>query len=229
MPRLPDSYARHPRAILWLVREGEVTIGGPDDDARPAFTTHVASFYISKLPITNLQYEAFDPDFHRSPLSGGDDDPATGVSWQDARGYCDWYARVSRKPMRLPTEIEWEHACRCGTTTPYFWGDDAANGEPYVWDASNSHDRVPPLKAKKPSPWGLHSMLGGVWEWTASLYRRYPALEDDGRDDPEAAGPRILRGGSFRQPLSEMACWRRRGADPETLIDDAGLRVARSL
>ena len=229
MPRLPDSYTRYPRAILWLVREGDVVIGGPDDDAGPAFTTHVASFYISKLPVTNLQHEAFDPNFRRSAVSAGDDDPATGVSWHDARRYCDWYARVSRKPMRLPTEVEWEHACRAGTTTRYFWGDDPAGGEPYVGNASHSEGRVPSLKANKPSAWGLHGMLGGVWEWTGSLHLPYPVVEDDGRDDPEVAGPRVLRGGSFRQPLSETACWRRRGAEPDARFDDAGFRVARSL
>ena len=107
-----QSYTAYPRPILWLIRGGVATIGGAEEDSQPAFTIPVASFYLSKLPVTNLQFEAFDPTFERGACSAGDEDPATGIDYRQARGYCDWYARVSRKAMRLPTEIEWEYACR---------------------------------------------------------------------------------------------------------------------
>ena len=91
------------------LREGTVRIEGAGEDRESPFTAEVRPIYISKAPISNLQYEAHDPDFRRSPASPDDDGPATGISFLDARGYCEWYARVSRKPMRLPTEIEWEY------------------------------------------------------------------------------------------------------------------------
>ena len=224
-----DSYTRYPRAILWLVRGGECSIGGLDDDSRPAFSTRVGSFYISKLPVTNLQYEACRPDFRRAPASPADDDPAVGVSYTDALEYCRWYADVSRKAIRLPTEVEWEYACRGGTATRYFCGDDPVLGEGYVWDAGNSGGRVPSLRLASTNPFGLHALIGGVWEWTGSLHLPYPATDGDGRDDPDAPGPRVLRGGSFRTPREHLGCALRRAADPETRMDDVGFRIARSL
>ncbi len=223
-----DSYTRYPRAILWLVREGEVTIGGKEPQAQPVFRVHLEPFYLSKLPVTNLQYEAYDPHHVRAQAVARDDDPAVGVNFAGARGYCEWYARVSRKPMRLPTEVEWEYACRAGSETRYFFGEQPESGEPFIWDRSNSGELLPPLADKKPNPFGFCGMLGGVWEWTASLYMPYPATAGDGRDDPTRCGARVLRGGSFRVPRAEFGCGVRRSADPELRSDDIGFRVARS-
>ena len=192
-------YTHYPRALLWLVRGGDATIGGEN--------VSVESFYLSKLPITNLQFEASDPLFDRAAHSAGDSDPAVGVGFEQARAYCEWYAGVSRKPMRLPTEIEWEFACRAETTSKYFF-DDAGAADEYIWHAGNSAAAVPPLDEVRPNPFGLHSMLGGVWEWTAE---------------------RVLRGGSYRTALEEIGCDLRRDYDAQCGAGDVGFRVARSL
>ncbi len=197
---MPDRYTHYPRAILWLIRGGEATIG---DEKVP-----VEPFYLSKLPISNIQFEAFDPAFERSAYSSRGDDVAMGVDFEQARGYCEWYARVSRKPMRLPTEVEWEYACRAETTSKYFFGDSTDGADRYVWHAGNSTDMIPPLHKVRPNPFGLHSMLGGVWEWTAS---------------------RVLRGGSYRTPLGDIGCGVRRVDEPDQRADDIGFRIARSL
>lgn len=193
---MPDYYTRYPRPILWLVPGG--TLGA----------AAVEPFYISKFPVTNEQFEAFDPGFARSAVSPGDDDPAVGVSWEDVAEYCRWYAEVSRKPMRLPSELEWEHACRAGATGRFFWGDDPAEADTYVWSAENSGGRVPRLDSKKANGHGLFGMLGGVWEWTAE---------------------RVLRGGSFRQPAASITCACRLSVEPEAAPEDAGFRIVKSL
>lgn len=197
-----EHYTAYPRPILWLVPEGELT----------------APFYLSKLPVTNEQFEAFDPGFERSALAPGDRDPAVGVSWEDAAEYCAWYAEVARKPIRLPAEEEWEHACRAGAHGRWFFGDDPETAEEFVWHRGNSGEAVPPLDGKRTNGFGLHAMLGGVWEWTAS-----PA----GGGDPSAP-LRILRGGSFRTPLDELSCSLRRAEAPDRPVPDAGFRIARS-
>lgn len=227
-----EYYTDYPRTILWLIPGGEVTVGGEEADARPAFTARVEPFYLGKFPITNEQFEAFDPGFERSPTSPGDTDPATGVSHEDAAEYCSWYAEVSRKPMRLPNEVEWEHACRGGTDEGaggrWFWGDDAAAGGDFAWDTESAagRDTVPKLDDKKANGFGLFGMLGGVWEWTGSVYRPYPLGEEEAESDGERY---VLRGGSFRTPRAEATCSRRRPETPGARFADAGFRIARPL
>lgn len=239
--RRHEPYTRHPRPILWLVPEGTVTVGGEEEDASPTFTAEVESFYISKFPVTNEQYEAFDPGYLRSPVSPGDRDPVTEVSWEDAVAYCQWYAEVSGKEIRLPTEIEWEHACRAGAEGRFFFGDPEEADE-YMWDADNSDGQMRRLDDKKANEHGLFGMLGGVWEWTGSRFRPYPLdpesgesladeADDEGSDEvgDEGAPQRVARGGSFRTPRHRISCSDRRPLAPDTKLDDLGFRIVKSL
>ena len=222
-----DVYTRYPRPILWLVPGGTISIGGPEADAQPRFVAAVEPFYIGKLPVTNEQFEAFDPGFERSPLSPGDRDPAAGVSFAMAAAYCEWYAGVSRKPMRLPTEVEWEYACRAGSTERYFSGADPRAAEDYLWHRGNRPERMPALDGKKANGFGLYGMLGGVWEWTSSLYRSYPLTEPYGGKGA-VPGARVLRGGSVRLGIDEISCSSRRAVEPAERPDDAGFRIVKS-
>ena len=168
-------------------------------------------FYLSTLPVTNRQLEAWKTDFERSPLAPNDEDPAVGVTIDDALGYCAWYARIARKAIRLPTESEWEHACRGGAPTLWPWGDDAARASAHVWHGGNSGENVPPLVAKGSNGYGLYAMLGGVWEWVSA------------GSDP------MLRGGSWRTPLAEIAAGARREVRKGEWQPEAGFRIAKSL
>ncbi len=224
----PARYTHYPRSILWLIEGGEITLGGHEADAQPRFGAEVESFYISKFPITNLQFAAFDPGHQCRTCSPSAGDPATGICWQQARDYAAWYAEVSRKAMRLPTEIEWEYACRGGCAGRWPWGDDAQEIDRHLWHAGNSDGRVGRLDSKASNGFGLWAMVGGVWEWTASDYRPYP-LAASGESSADESLQRVLRGGSFRLPGKELSCSLRRAAEPSLHADDVGFRIAKSL
>jgi formylglycine-generating enzyme required for sulfatase activity len=230
------SYTDYPRTILWLVPGGRTLIGGNEPESQPRFELEVEPFYLSKWPITNEQFSAFDPTFERSPLSPGDRDTAVGISFDMAREYCSWYAEVSRKPMRLPTEVEWEHACRAGATGRWHWGEHELAGleaDDHLWDSRNWTGRLPALDRKRGNGFGLHAMLGAVWEWTSSPWRRYPLATEPAPPSPSvavgAAEPRVLRGGSFRLDRDEISCSLRLPARPDLRAEDIGFRVAKSL
>jgi sulfatase modifying factor 1 len=198
-----ERYTSYPRPVLWLVPEGALSLAGR--------TLEIAPFYLSTLPVTNVQLEACTGARQRPPAALGDDDPAIGVELDLARGYCDWYARIARKAIRLPSEAEWEHACRAGGHGRWSWGDDADAADSWTWHRGNSGETVPPLGAKRSNGFGLHAMLGGVWEWVEG--------EDGG----------VLRGGSWRTPLEEIGCGERRVVAAGERVADAGFRIARSL
>ena len=206
---LPRSYAHVPRTILWLIPGGEIRVGGR--------VVPVDPFYLSKWPVTNEQFEAFDPGYQRSPLSAGDRDLAAGVSWLQADAYCLWYAEVSRKPMRLPTEVEWRYACRGGSAADEVppWNATPESIDRHCWHAGNSEGLVQPPERRGANGFGLHGMLGSVWEWVASA--------PDG-DEPH----RTLCGGSFRTEASELHYGLRKREAPDFAADDTGFRVARS-
>ena len=208
-PPLPRSYAHVPRTILWLIPGGEIEI-----EKRPA---PVEPFYLSKWPLTNQQFEAFDPGYERSTLSPGDRDLAAGVSWRQADAYCRWYAEVSRKPMRLPTEVEWRYACR-GTSAADeapSWNATPESIDRCCWHAGNSDGLVQPPERRDANGFGLHGTLGSVWEWVA------PGADVDERR-------RTLCGGSFRLEAAELHCELRKREAADFAADDTGFRVARS-
>ena len=186
---------------------------------------------MSAHPVTQAQYAQVTGEWPST--ARGDRLPVEGVSWWDAVRFCnawshqeqlvpayrldpdgegiDWDA--SADGYRLPTEAEWEHACRAGTgAARYGQLDDVA------WHRGNSQGRLHPVGGKQPNAWGLFDMLGNVWEWCWDVY------------DAEVYGTyRVLRGGGwFDEHWSCRASVRRR-SHPTFRIDDVGFRVARSV
>jgi len=222
-------YTRLPRTTLWLLRGDDFTMGGDADDEQPRFEASARPIYIGKVPITNIEYEAYDPGHTRGESSLGDEQPVVGVSHGEATDYCRWYSEASGKQFRLPTELEWEFACRAGCSERYFWGSQPGDGDAYVWDARNAAGATLPTEGKLANEFGLYDMLGNVWEWTSSLYRPYPVLEDDGRDAPEHPGDRVARGGSFRTDREDFGSSTRLSLPPNSRRDDLGFRIVRFL
>ena len=162
--------------------------------------------------ITNAQYEAFDPA-HVRAFSRGDDDAVTMVSWHEARAYCAWLSRETGRRFRLPTEAEWEYACRAGTSTPYHTGDELPA---FMHKAQrNNRDKVPvPLTVaqSQPNAWGLYDMHGNVEEWCIDPW---DALGDF----------RVTRGGSHNMELRYLTSGSRSAALPEDRSVLIGFRI----
>lgn len=146
----------------------------------------------------------YDPTF---TFDKGDDPqlPAVSMSQFAARQYTKWLSGLTGQFWRLPTEAEWEYACRAGTTTAYSTGDDPATLDAYTWHFGNSDDTPHPVGQKQPNAWGLHDMHGNALEWVLDElledgYARFAGGDVSGVDAlvwPKKLYPRVLRGGSW--------------------------------
>jgi formylglycine-generating enzyme required for sulfatase activity len=182
---------------------------------------------------------------------GRDGQPAICMTHHAAMEYCRWLSAKTGKIYRLPTEAEWEYACRAGTKTAYSWGDDPAKVDEYAWDVNNA-EKPMPVGKKKPNMWGLYDMHGNVAEWcldhyVADAYKKSPS-------DKPIVGPVILpdakeypyvvRGGSWDDDAELLRSAARRQSDKEWSVQDpqrpqsiwwhtdarfVGLRVVRPL
>jgi formylglycine-generating enzyme required for sulfatase activity len=126
--------------------------------------------------------------------------PVERVSWQDAAEFCRKLSEKTKRGVRLPTEAEWEFACRAGTTTERSHGDDLAKLGEYAWYNENSDRETHPVGQKKPNPWGLYDMYGNVWEWVADWHSDdyYSSSPSEDPTGPEKGSHRVLRGGAWR-------------------------------
>lgn len=244
---------------LIRIEPGTFTMGadGGYPNERPARAVTVEEpFLLGRFEITNGQYRCFDPD-HDSGLETGeayqfgdderghtlnrDEQPVVRVSWEQATAFCAWLSEKTGRCFSLPTEAQWEYACRAGTTTPLWYGDldsdfsacanfsDATHHTVYYphvptalppWrPADTRYDdtwRVAaPIGRFKPNPWGLYDMHGNVAEWTASAY---------------ASGPRkVVRGGSWLNCPKRGRSAFRNHYEPSQKVHDVGFRVVCAL
>ena len=214
-----------------MIPPGEFTMGSENGgaDEKPVHTVRILQgFGLGKYPVTNAQYGRFlemaghpvrRPEYLDNRRFNQPEQPVVGVSWHEARAFCEWAGG------RLPTEAEWEYACRAGTTTEYSFGNDPNLLDEYGWYYQNSRRQTQPVGAKKPNPWGLHDMLGNVWEWCSSKYEPYPCRSDDGRESTEGDKSRVVRGGSFLISPRDVRCAFRGDGRPDDCLGSLGFRV----
>ena len=181
--------------------------------------------------VTRRQYRQFLTAARSGNLKkfpkGGDDLPVTGVSWDEAEAYVNWLSRETGHYYHLPSASEWEYAARAGTTTTYFWGDEAGQGRANCMNCGGGYDgKVAPVRSFTPNPWGLYDMHGNVWEWTKDCIDPNSAPPPDG--SPQLFGNcdlRELRGGSARSDAWSIRGDARASAPRKVRDADVGFRV----
>jgi len=218
----------------------------------PAHRVRVSPFALARTPLTRGQWRAVMPQAPKEWAQDGSDDrlPATHLDWAQALACCNalseregltpcyrqgaegaWAWDLGADGYRLPTEAEWELACRAGTRTRWFWGDQAAGAEAHAWYRANSEGKLHPVGEKAANPWKLHDMAGLVWEWCWDWYGDYPPDADPPPLDPlgpAEASSRVVRGGSFVGPPFFLRSALRFVVRPDARGFNLGLRCVRS-
>ncbi len=238
---------------------------GRNDDEGPQHKVRIEPFWMGKCEVTWDEYDTWRLrlDQQRRQLAGRTADaidlkadattrptkeytdmtfgmghdgfPATGLTQLNAKSYCEWLTERTGQFYRLPTEAEWEYACRAGTTTAYSFGDDASKLDEYAWHYGNSDDNYHKVGTKKPNPWGLHDMHGNVSEWTLDRYEAdfYSKFAGDQVAifplciPNEEEYPRVFRGGSWIDEPPQLRSAARFGSDEELKSQDPQLPQSR--
>jgi len=201
-------------------------------DAKPPHSVKVDGIWMDQHEVTQAVYEKVtgtNPSRRKSP-----ENPVEQVTWTAAARFCNarslqeglkpcydtnqWACNFSATGYRLPTEAEWEYACRAGSTTRFYFGDDPEALKSFAWFEGNSQSRPHPAGQRKPNAWGLYDMAGNVWEWCNDFYgvKYYRESPGDNPRGPLQGEKRVLRGGAWSSNAGNCTAWVRN-------CDEAGL------
>jgi len=195
-------------------------------DTAPKHVVQVRAFYLGRTPVTQGQWERVT-GLNKASFKGGRDFPMETVTWFEANEFAGKLNEMmDTDAHRLPTEAEWEFACRAGSEGDYCFQGRTARLDRYAWYGATAGFRPRPVGQKRPNKYGLFDMHGLVWEWTSTLEKSYPYRADDGREDPEALGPRVVRGGSWKSDPYFLRCGFRDFHLPVHRDHDVGFRLA---
>jgi formylglycine-generating enzyme required for sulfatase activity len=202
-----------------------------NDTERPAHRVEISSpFALGKFPVTIGEFQKFRSEHLSEDAS---ELPVVRVSWDDAVAYCDWLSEASGRAYRLPSEAEWEYACRAGSRAPFAGGDEISSDDAnFLYDENGTRvgvGRRTTVGAFPPNFFGLHDMHGNVCEWVAdSWHADYRGAPTDGTAWTSTDSRRVIRGGAWdylpRLLRSSWRDWRL----ANRLADNIGFRVATS-
>lgn len=246
-----------PELVEIQVSAGEFQMGELDEDfvntvkSQPEFmknfgvpsttTTIDTPFAIGRYEVSYEEYDFYvwqqqglddPPEYPNSAPgdSGRDQRAVVNVSWRDANRYLQWLTDKTGDSYRLPTEAEWEYAARAGTITPYWWGNEAGQGNANCDGCGSQWDnkRVAPVGSFAANAWGLHDTAGNVWEWTCSDWReQFDGSESRCVDPTDTSGSRVLRGGSWGDRPVWLRSSARSGGVTVNRDSSVGFRVFR--
>jgi len=209
---------------------------GRDDVEGPQTTVTITKpFWLGKTEVTQSQWKVVmgnNPSWFK-----GDDLPVEMIYWNDAAAFCEKLNEMKRDTLpagyryTLPTEAQWEYACRAGTKTRFSYGNDTGYSQlgSYAWNKDNSPSKAHSVGEKLPNAWGLHDMHGNVWEWCLDWIGKYPGGSITDPQGPQS-GPshRVNRGGSWWYGARDCRSATRSGLRPDFASPDLGFRVALS-
>jgi len=194
------------------------------DWEKPAHdVTLTKPFYMCQYEVTQEQYQqvmGVNPSHFK-----GVNLPVEQVSWDDATEFCKKLSEKTGQIMRLPTEAEWEYACRAGTMTTYYTGDTDADLDKAAWSFANSKNTTHPVGQKAANAWGLHDMHGNVWEWCQDWFDQYKPEAAVDPQGPPQGDYRVLRGGCWAHAPAHCRSARRFGFHPGYRSASVGFRV----
>jgi formylglycine-generating enzyme required for sulfatase activity len=198
--------------------------------------TFAAPFALARYEVTQELYQVVmgrNPSRWKGPRNS-----VEMVNWDEANDFCrkltadlrQWKVLAEDEVIRLPSEAEWEYACRAGSTTPYSFGDKADDLKDYAWFKGNSKGEDPPVGKKKPNAWGLYDMHGYVWEWCADAWHpSHEGADADGRPRRgEDVRERVIRGGSWADGADAARSAFRAGKPADTRSDAIGFRCVKA-
>jgi formylglycine-generating enzyme required for sulfatase activity/Leucine-rich repeat (LRR) protein len=236
-----DPIANSIGMVLVPIPAGEFLMGSPESDnassdEKPQHqVTLTKPFLLGVHEVTQGQWQAVmgtTPWKGKQYVKEGDDYPATYVNWDDAVEFCRQLSEKEGLEFRLPTEAEWEYACRAGTTTAYSFGADASQLGEYAWCSENTGDAgqryAHAVGQKKPNPWGLYDMHGNLWEWCSDWYEDYPSGSVTDPVGPSSGSLRLGRGGGWNGVAGSCRSAVRSKYAPSSRNKHSGFRVALS-
>jgi len=201
-PKLGDRYSEPLiRAEFVYIPPGEFMMGSPEykpgrfDDEKLHRVRLTRGFYIQTTQVTQKQWKKVigsNPSYFKGATL-----PVENVSWNEAVEFCEKLSRNTGKKYRLPTEAEWEYACRAGTDTAYCFGNDSERLEKYAWFNENSGEKTHPVAQLESNAWGLYDMHGNVWEWCQDWCGDYPSGPVTDPIGPSSGSGRVERGGGW--------------------------------
>jgi formylglycine-generating enzyme required for sulfatase activity len=234
-PWCPEMVAPAPGAFLMGSPESEKDRScseGPQHEVTIGYR-----FALGRYPVTFDEYDHFCAATKRKKRTdrgwGRGKRPVINVNWRDGLDYCEWLARETDQPYRLPSEAEWEYACRAGTTTRYAWGDTITSKNAAY--AELNLGKTTEVGQYPANPWGLYDMHGNVWEWVEDIWHdSYQGAPSDGSawtggEGKQSSRDRVYRGGSWVNSPSNLRSAVRNWNHPDLRIINLGFRVARTL
>ena len=231
-------HSNHGVDIEWVdIPAGTFTMGSPEheeeryDNEGPQHSVSLSEFKMSKYEVTFAQYDAFCATTGRQKPSdfgwGRGNRPVIDVDWNDATAFAEWMG------CRLPTEAEWEYACRAGSTSPFNTGSCLSSSQanyngnyPYSTCAKGTFlQKTMPVGSYSPNAWGLYDMHGNVWEWCSDWYGDYSSSPQTNPKGPSSGSDRVLRGGSWYDFGGYCRSANRNGGEPSYRGNDIGFRL----